>query len=38
MSEDLYMAPSIKASARLVASGALIGALDLPAYVKGHAE
>jgi histidine ammonia-lyase len=36
--EDRYMAPSIEAAAALVATGALIDAVDLPAFVKGHAE
>lgn len=36
--EDRYMAPSIESSAKLVANGALTDAVDLPAYVKGHAE
>jgi histidine ammonia-lyase len=36
--EDRYMAPSIEAAAALVATGALIEAVNLPALVKGHAE
>lgn len=36
--EDRYMAPSIEAAAALVATGALIEAVNLPAFVKGHAE
>jgi histidine ammonia-lyase len=36
--EDRYMSPSIEASAALVAGGALVGSVDLPAFVKGHAE
>jgi histidine ammonia-lyase len=36
--EDRYMAPSIEAAAALVATGALADAVDLPAFVKGHAE
>lgn len=36
--EDRYMAPSLEASATLVQSGALTDTVDLPAYVKGHAE
>lgn len=36
--QDRYMAPSIEAAAALVASGALSGSVDLPAFVKGHAE
>ena len=35
--EDRYMAPSIEAAAALVATGALIEAVNLPAFVKGHA-
>ena len=36
--EDRYMAPSIEAASALVENGALIAAVDLPAFVKGHAE
>jgi histidine ammonia-lyase len=36
--EDRYMAPSIEAAARLVETGALIDAVDLPVFVKGQAE
>ncbi len=38
LAEDRYMAPSIQAAAELVASGALTRAVDLPAFVKGHAQ
>ncbi|WP_390914326.1 histidine ammonia-lyase [Pseudosulfitobacter sp. SM2401] len=36
--EDRYLAPSIVAAAALVESGALAHAVDLPPFVKGHAE
>lgn len=36
--EDRYMAPSIEAAAGMVASGKLTDAVDLPPFVKGHAE
>lgn len=36
--QDRYMAPSMEATASLVATGALIDAVDLPAFVKGHAQ
>ena len=36
--EDRYMAPSIEAAAALVASGSLVQAVDLPAFVKGQVE
>ncbi len=36
--EDRYMAPSIEAASALVESGALAGSVDLPGFVKGHAE
>ncbi|MCW1952250.1 MAG: aromatic amino acid lyase, partial [Octadecabacter sp.] len=36
--EDRYMAPSIEAAAALVQTGALAASVDLPAFVKGHAE
>lgn len=36
--EDRYMAPSIEAASALVASGALTATVDLPPFVKGHAE
>ncbi len=36
--QDRYLAPSIEAAAKLVASGALAGSVDLPAFVKGHSE
>lgn len=35
---DRYMAPSLEAAGELVNSGALIASVDLPAFVKGHAE
>lgn len=38
MKEDRYMAPSIEAAAALVATGALTGAVSLPAFVKGFAQ
>ncbi|HID67290.1 MAG TPA: histidine ammonia-lyase, partial [Roseibacterium sp.] len=38
IAEDRFMAPSIEAAAALVASGALTGAVDLPAFVQGHGE
>ncbi len=38
MAEDRYMAPSIKAATALVETGALAAVVDLPAFVKGHAE
>lgn len=38
MKEDRYMAPSIEAAAALVATGALTGAVNLPAFVKGFAQ
>ncbi|MGB7241281.1 MAG: histidine ammonia-lyase [Sulfitobacter sp.] len=38
IAKDRYMAPSIEAAAALVASGALTASVDLPAFVKGHAE
>ncbi|MEO0380174.1 MAG: histidine ammonia-lyase [Pseudomonadota bacterium] len=34
--EDRYMAPDIEAAARLVATGTLCGAVQLPAFVKGQ--
>lgn len=34
--EDRYMAPSIEAAAQIVSAGTLIGAVDLPGYVKGQ--
>ncbi len=34
--KDRYMAPSIEAAASLVATGALVNAVDLPAFVKGQ--
>ncbi len=37
LGEDRYMAPSIEAAAALVANATLTGAVDLPAFVKGHA-
>jgi len=37
LAQDRYMAPSIEAAARLVATGALSGSVDLPAFVKGQA-
>jgi histidine ammonia-lyase len=36
--EDRYLAPSIEAASAQVASGTLIAAVDLPAFVKGHAQ
>lgn len=36
--KDRYMAPSIEAAARLVETGTLTGAVDLPAFVKGQTE
>lgn len=36
--EDRILSPSIEAAARLVASGALTAAVDLPPFVKGEAE
>lgn len=38
LAEDRYMAPSIEAAAKLVATGALSGAVDLPDFVRGFAE
>lgn len=38
IADDRYMAPSIEAAAKLVGTGLLAGAIDLPAFVKGHAE
>lgn len=38
MKEDRYMAPSIEAAAAFVATGALTGAVSLPAFVKGFAQ
>lgn len=38
VAEDRYMAPSLEAAAKLVATGALAGAVTLPAFVKGQAE
>ena len=38
VAEDRYMAPSIEAAARLVRDGVLVGAVDLPPFVKGEAE
>ncbi|MGR3641336.1 histidine ammonia-lyase [Alterinioella nitratireducens] len=38
LGEDRYMAPLITAAAELVETGALIGAVELPAYVLGRAE
>jgi ABC-type uncharacterized transport system substrate-binding protein len=38
LGEDRYMAPLITAAAEMVETGALIGAVDLPAYVLGRAE
>ncbi len=38
LGEDRYMAPLITAAAELVETGALIGAVDLSAYVLGRAE
>ncbi len=38
LAEDRYMAPLIEAAADLVATGALTDAVDLPPFVKGHAE
>lgn len=38
IAEDRYMAPLIEAAAAMVASGALTAAVDLPGFVKGHAE
>lgn len=36
--EDRYMAPSIEAAAKLVGTGKLVDAVDLPGFVKGQAE
>ena len=36
--EDRYMAPSIEAASKLVASGTLTASVTLPAFVKGQAE
>jgi histidine ammonia-lyase len=38
LTEDRYLAPCIGAAANMVASGALIDPVDLPAFVKGEAE
>jgi histidine ammonia-lyase len=38
LAEDRYMATSIDAATAMVASGALIGAVELPAFVKGRSE
>ncbi len=38
IARDRYMAPSIEAAAALVVSGDLVGAVNLPGFVKGHAE
>ena len=38
LGEDRYMAPLITAAAEMVETGALIGAVDLSAYVLGRAE
>ena len=38
ISEDRYLAPSIEAAADLVATGALVGAIDLPAFSNGPGE
>ena len=38
LGEDRYMAPLITAAAEMVETGALIGAVELPAYVLGRAE
>jgi len=35
--DDRYMAPSIEAASGLVRDGKLVGAVDLPAFVLGHA-
>lgn len=35
VTEDRYMAPSLESAARLVATGSLTDAVDLPAYVQG---
>lgn len=36
--EDRYMAPSIEAASALVENGALAASVELPPFVKGHAE
>lgn len=38
LTQDRYMAPSIEAAAAMVQSGALTEAVELPGFVKGHAE
>lgn len=35
---DRYMAPSLEACAELIETGALCASVELPAFVKGHAE
>ncbi|MDG1738538.1 MAG: histidine ammonia-lyase [Paracoccaceae bacterium] len=36
--QDRYLAPSIEAAAKLVATGSLIATVELPASVQGHSE
>ena len=38
MGKDRYMAPSLEAAAAMIATGALTRAVDLPGFVKGHAD
>jgi len=38
IAEDRYMAPLIEAAAALVENGAFAACVDLPRFVKGHAE
>lgn len=38
IAEDRYLAPCIEAAARMVATGALTGAVTLPPFVKGQTE